>query len=198
MICNKIIYNKNCNTIVQDEIYDDNNGYIYILQLNLSNGEKITQQFIRESSDEDIIFTINQDGYYTLCKVIITKDNTSSYYYKDGNIYHNNVIIPIEDFIEINTEITGAEITYYKYFQLCNLRKCFVKLSKEILDERNSNCLPTKDATKIYKRDLIWSAINSIIYSVEMEEFEDAQTLLERITSCNGLCNNDCDCGCVL
>jgi len=52
----------------------------------------------------------------------------------------------------------------------------------------------------LYKRDLLLSAINVISYLAEMEKFEEAERLLERITSCNGLCDyNDINlrgCGC--
>jgi hypothetical protein len=46
---------------------------------------------------------------------------------------------------------------------------------------------------------LLWSAINTIIYLAETEQFEEAERLLERITNCNGLCENNqsnCGCGC--
>ena len=52
----------------------------------------------------------------------------------------------------------------------------------------------------IYKRDLVWSALKVIKLLVEKDNFEEAERLLERITGCNGLCNDPCytnkPCGC--
>jgi len=62
---------------------------------------------------------------------------------------------------------------------------------------------PNSDSSLIYKRDLLWSAMNVIKYLVEMDQLEEAQRLLEEITACNGLCSSsqpeftsNCGCGC--
>ena len=55
MNCNKIIHDKNCNTIVQEDNYDINYAFVYILQLNQTTG--ITSQvFIKTSEEEQVIF----------------------------------------------------------------------------------------------------------------------------------------------
>jgi hypothetical protein len=46
------------------------------------------------------------------------------------------------------------------------------------------------DKELIYKRDLLWSALNVIKYMIEIDQYEEAERLLERIMGCNGLCNN--------
>jgi len=38
MNCNKIIYDKNCNTIVREDNYDSNYVFVYVLQLNQTTG----------------------------------------------------------------------------------------------------------------------------------------------------------------
>jgi len=73
---------------------------------------------------------------------------------------------------------------------------------KKVLDERTSiQCNNTGvDKGDLYKRDLLLSAINVITYLAEMEQFEEAERLLERISGCNGLCDttssSSCGCGC--
>lgn len=200
MICDKIISDENCNTIVQDELFDSKYAYIYILQLNKSDGNYINQIFNRENEDQDIIFTIRQDGYYTLCRLIVSKDSNEPYYYKDGKFYNGENEVSLQDLISINPEITKVNITYYYYFQLCKLRKCFAKIAQQIINDRtsikcNSNKVNSQD---IYRRDLLWSTLNVIMYLAESDQFEEAERLLERVTGCNGIgceeINNSCGC----
>jgi hypothetical protein len=37
----------------------------------------------------------------------------------------------------------------------------------------------------------VWMAINVISYLVEFKQLAEAQRVLERISSCNGVCNNN-------
>lgn len=201
MICDKIISDKNCNTIVQNEEFDPNYVYIYILQLNKSDGTKVSQIIFRADSSDEIKFNIGQDGYYTLCKLEIPLDASMPYHYRDGKFMYMGLReAPIEELLNINPEVSKLKITYYYYFQLCNLRKCYVEAASKVLNERisiecNNDGVSRED---IYKRDLLMSAINVISYLSEMEQYEEAQRLVERITGCNGLCksSNKCNCGC--
>lgn len=203
MICDKIISDINCNTIVNNEEFESGYVYVYILQLNKANNKTSCQTFLRTSSDEQIKFTIGQDGYYTLCKLKVPTDTSMPYYYKNGKFTYKGLKeVSIYELLNINPEVSELEITYYYYFQLCKLRKCYVDIVNKILNDRaNINCNNNGvDRGDIYKRDLLLSAINVITYLVEMEQFEEAERLLERITSCNGLCDdkssNLCGCGC--
>ena len=203
MICNKIISDKDCNTIVQNEGFDPEYIYVYLLQLNKTNNKTIGQTFFKTESDQDIKFTIGQDGYYTLCKLKVPLDISKPYYYKDGKFMYKGLReATLQEMLNVNPEVSQLDITYYYYFQLCKLRKCYVDIAKKIIDNRasvncNNNGVDKKD---IYKRDLLLSAINVITYLAEMEQFEEAERLLERISGCNGLCDttssNYCGCGC--
>lgn len=201
MICDKIISDINCNTIVQYEEFDENFVYIYILQLNKHDGNTISQTFVRTDIDQQIAFSMGYDGYYTLCKLVVPIDETKPYYYRDARIYKGNKEVPVQEIIEANPETSGVEITYYQYFQICKLRKCFNELAKKVLDSQASIDCRKDSVSKddIYKRDLLWSALNVIQYLAEMSQFEEAERLLERITDCNGLCDNTNSkggCGC--
>lgn len=200
MICDKIISDKNCNTIVQGEEFDPKFAYVYILQLNKHNGETFSQTFVRTDESEKIVFNIGQDGFYTLCRLKIANSPIEPYYYKDGRFYKGLEEVPLQEVLAINPEVSHAEITYYYYFQLCNLRRCFFNIASKIINNTASiQCETRVDSQDIYKRDLIWSAINVISYLAEMEQFEEAERLLERIMGCNGLCSNEpsnCSCGC--
>ena len=200
-MCDKIISDNYCNTIVQNELFEEGFVYVYILQLNKANGDTITQVFIKTKAEEEIKFNIGLDGYYTLCKVVVPTTLNAMYYYKDGCFYKGLSEVELSELINVNPEISGLDISYYYYFQLCKLRKCYIKAAKAILDKRSPIRCDSKgvDYSDIYKRDLLWSAMNTIMYLAESEQFEEAERLLERITGCNGLCentNSKCNCGC--
>lgn len=201
MICDKITSDIHCNTIVQNEPFKDGFVYVYILQLNKADGNTITQVFIKESAEEEIKFNIGLDGYYTMCRVIVPTTQDGMYYYKDGSFYKGFNEVELSELVNVNPEVSELDISYYYYFQLCRLRKCYIRAAKAILDNRASLRCDSKgvDPLDIYKRDLLWSAMNTITYLAEMGQFEEAERLLERITGCNGLCedmDSKCGCGC--
>lgn len=201
MICDKITADMNCNTVVNNEAFDPAYIYIYILQLNKYNGDTISQTFVRTSPDEDIVFTIGQDGYYTLCKLQIPLDESNPYYYKGGKIYKNIQEVDLKELLQVNPEVSKIGVTYYYYFQLCKLRKCYIGEAQKVLNNvATIRCDTRINSSDTYKRDLLLTAINVISYLAEMEQFEEAERLLERIIGCNGLCEADynkaCGCGC--
>ena len=200
-MCEKIISDINCNTLLPNEEFINGFAYIYIFQLNKANGDTITQVFIREKEEDEIKFNIGQDGYYTLCQIVLPTVEGEGYYYMNGKFYKALKEVELDEIVNVNPELSDLNISYYYYFQLCKLQKCYVQVAKSILDSRASlNCNSNKISSEdIYKRDLIWSAMNTIKYLAENEQFEEAERLLERITTCNGLCNNlnsKCGCGC--
>lgn len=201
MICDKIISDKDCNTIIQEEEFNPEYVYIYILQLNKFDGNKVSQVILRTDPSIELKFTIGQDGYYTLCKLEVPIDTSMPYHYKDGKFTYRGLReATLEELVNLNPEVSKLKITYYQYFQLCNLRKCYVEAASKVLNERTSiQCNNTGvNQEDIYKRDLLLSAFNVISYLAEMEQYEEAQRLLERISGCNGLCksSNKCNCGC--
>lgn len=196
-MCEKIYVDKDCNTIIQNEPFEQGFVYVYIFQLNQSNRE--VQILLREKESDNIKFTIGKDGYYTICRLKVPTDDTQQTYYKNGRFYNDGDEIEIQTLIDLKT----VETTYWYYFQLCNLRKCYINVAQQVLNNLDSasgkiNCNWKKaDSDLLYKRDLIWTALNVIQYMAEMQQFEEASRLLDRIIGCNGLCkdpNNDCGC----
>lgn len=197
------IINIDCNHILirGSNIFEKGCVYVYILQLNDSNPK--SQSLIIKSKEDKIVFTIGKDGFYTLCKIKIPRDQTKPAYYYNSNFYFNKQKIDLQELIELNPKATELEIDYTYFFQICRLKKCYIDIAKRIIDDtasiRCSNSVINKKED-IYKRDLLWSAINVIQYLVEQQQFEEASRLLKRITGCNGLCNynnqKEQDCGC--
>ena len=200
MKCGKITYDRYCNIIIQDE-FDNEFVSVYILQLNRPDG-KISQSFIKETSEEKVEFDIKEDGFYTLVTIKVPINPQSIYYYKDGKFYKNVVEeVDLQELIDVNPEYSGLDIQYDYFMHTCGLRNCYINICQEIFDQRApSNCDNTKiDSNLIYKRDLLWSALNVIKYMVDMDQYEEAERLLLRVSGCNGLCkqtNTKVNCGC--
>lgn len=189
-----ISIDKNCNLILNDTKFNENYIQVFIIS---KKSTKESETLIRTSEDIPVIFKIKSDGFYTICKLTIPLDDTKPYYYKNKKYYHNIQEVTLQELIEVNPEVSEIKIEYFYYFSICNLKKCFIKLCKDIFDQRLYKCKTTVDNSLIYKRDLLWSAINVIQYMTEMDYIEEAERLLEKITSCNGLCDeNNKNCGC--
>ena len=199
--CTRIITDKNCNVVVLDNTLEEGFIQIFLLKLSSSAGTVSTEIFIKSETTQTVAFGSSQDGFYTLCKVTIPLDNTSSTYYDNGRYYHNGEKVSLQDIIDMPTETSGVDIEYSYFFSTCNLKKCFVKICQEIFNSKHSMCSQKEAAhSLIYKRDLLLSALHVIQYLAEMDQMLEAQRLLEEITSCNGLCqssqqNSGCGCG---
>ena len=161
--CKKITHDINCNIIVRDaKDYDENFVYIYLLQLNKYNSAPFTQVFVKNAENQMIEFQ-GQDGYYTLCELKISKDETNPYYFKDNKIYKGKEEVSITEVINVNPDITGVELNYYYYFQTCFLRKQYINIAQKIINYTASiKYEPKVNSQDSYIRDLLWSALNVI------------------------------------
>ena len=199
--CNKILTDKNCNIVIEDYTFNCNYIQVFILKQNSSKEDNPTQVIIKTNRHQQLLFNGNGDGFYTICKLTVPIDEKASYYYKDEKFYHNIQEVSLQELIEINPQISEIKIEYIYYFSTCNLKKCFINICQDIFKQQGSICKKTNiDPNLIYKRDLLWSALNVIKYLTEMDQLEEAQRLLEEITQCNGLCSSESnfvsDCGC--
>lgn len=197
--CTRIITDKNCHVIVLDNTFTDDVIQVFLLKLTTSTSTS-TEMFIKSESTQTVAFNNTKDGFYTLCKVTIPLDEESTTYYKKGKYYHNGESVSLQELLDMKDP--GVEIEYDYFFSTCNLKKCFVKICQEIFNSKATICgkQNSVDSSLIYKRDLIWSALNVIQYMAEMDQMCEAQRLLEEITACNGLCPQDqtssgCGCG---
>lgn len=227
--CDRIISDLNCNIIVQGDEFEyqindqgefvlDEHGdkvplyaYVYILQLNKTNNQHVTQSFVKLHEDDIVLFSNKEDGYYTLCTIKLPLDSSQPYYY-DSGFYKNDPatgqseettigeIINLNPNFENSSEEVHLDISYDSYFSVCHLRKCFIKMCQEIFNSRATIRCETRFKDSLtYNRDLVWAALNVIQYLVDFEQYGEAQRILERISGCNGLCKESegGDCGCL-
>ena len=152
---------------------------------------------------------------------IIERDVTSLdaytlvYYFnlQDENFYKyvngRSIKVPVDEVLEINTENTTLIKTSVNTFIMCHLEKCFFKLCMYLLENLpcNDPCIHNKlqdFRLNILNRDIIWMAINAIKYALEQQQFFRAQSILEQVETCWGICkdfdsitsSNTSNCGC--
>lgn len=197
---NKIIYNEDCNLVINELDYNYNYVYVYVLQQNkISTGEIQTYTYIRTEKNDEVIFDVNSDGFYTLVTIKFSKSEEDEYYYKNEKFYHNSQEVSLDVLLEMNPETSGLDIDYEYYFHTCHIRQCFIHICQQILNQVEACNKNSIDYNLAYKRDLLWATLNVIDYLSEQEKFEEAEKVLERIMSCNGLCDSyktSCNCNC--
>lgn len=119
-----------------------------------------------------------------------------------GEVSKLNEILDIAQLPNVKTSIS---IINKNYVSICNLQKCYINLCQQIFESRGLTQCWNKnniDSELIYKRDLVWMAINVIKYMVECNQLYEAERIIELLHSCNGVCsdkkvrNNVKGCGC--
>lgn len=203
----------NGNIIIMDDIIYPIKGMskedcvsFYIVQNNRTINPTIIYKQVGNPGE---IFTIPAtDGYISFCHIVIpTKEFFDSHegqftYWAtlDGRIYKNSGQVDIQEIIEVNDSTLIKHI--HNFFSVFHLRKCYVSLCQKIFNDRGfDRCFNGKvNSQLIYKRDLVWAALNVIQYMIDFNQLAEAQRLLERINGCNGLCSSedtgDKGCGC--
>ena len=123
-------------------------------------------------------------GLYDL---VYFSDGIDIYKYLDGNVSQVTII----EVLEVNPINTTVSKTNRDYVSICFLRKCYINLCQQIFEDRGfSHCWNKNkvDSELIYKRDLVWMAINVIKYLTECEQLAEVERIIETIQGCNGLC----------
>lgn len=158
---------------------------------------------------------IEFDGWFTINYLVLpnkewfdtefNKGNTSAlglynivYFVEKGHVYKyiNGEIdsASIEEILEINPINTTISKTSEDYVSICFLQKCYINLCQQIFNDRAfSQCWNKSgvDSELVYKRDLVWMAINVIKYLTEFNQLAEVERIIEQITSCNGLCKSN-------
>lgn len=195
-------------------------------------------QYIPHSTNRTIDIPINLDGWFDVFYIVLPtlewvqkeaaitgSSHLSSYdiiYCSDGvNLfqYSNKKFSTVDS---INTIINSTEsnlkttvsLIKQEYVSICYLRKCYISLCKQIFESRGLSPCWSKnniDSELVYKRDLVWMAINVITYLTEIHSechptLAEVERIIEMIHGCNGVCkpptmlntfkgSNDCGCG---
>lgn len=164
------------------------------------------------TSNDPIQIPVTFDGWFTVVHVVLpskewvnnelSKEEGSAIglydivYYSDGNSVYKYIggstqETTIEEILEINPVNTTISKTQKDYVSICFLRKCYINLCQQIFNSRGfSRCWDRNkiDSDLIYRRDLVWMAINVIRYLTECEQLAEVERIIETINDCNGLC----------
>lgn len=140
--------------------------------------------------------------------------------YKKSGIYNWACFESLDDVIKIleTREVnqgyvfgTNIQVVEEYYFKYNNLYKCLISKASDLLNMyrgcgngtgicSDNNCKNNIDSQKVQIRDYIWMVLNAIKYAVECEDYITANNLLNCISTCNGICNNETvkksSCGC--
>ncbi len=162
-----------------------------------------------------ITLPVGFDGWFSVYHIVLpseewflkekAKESGSSLslydvvYYSDGNgvfKYINGEVssVKLEEVIERNSQGTTISKIDKNYVSICFLKKCYISLCQQIFNSRgfskcwNKNSL---DSDLIYRRDLVWMAINVIKYMTQFNQLSEAERIIERIGGCNGLCKSE-------
>lgn len=136
-----------------------------------------------------------------LYDIVYFSDGIDIYKYINGETSQ----VTIDDILEINTVNTTISRISRDFVSICFLRKCYINLCQQIFNDRGiSKCWNKNKVNSelIYKRDLVWMAINVVKYLTQCEQLAEAERVIETIQGCNGLCvstnltNNTNGCGC--
>lgn len=188
--------------------------------------------FSKHTEDNLVQMPINIDGWFSVIAFVIPTlewfkncdeailNLYDLIYFTDGvtiykyipSLKEDPIAVPLDELLEINHKAHGN--TVYRaekdYVSICFLRKCYINLCNQILNNRGfSSCWSKSkiDSELIYKRDLVWMAINVITYLTETHSdcnptLSEVERIIENINGCNGLCTsasiklNKYDCGC--
>ena len=195
-------HNKATETVYRDPIYTKHDtlqpisipvefdGWFNVIHLVLPNIE----WFNREADK-------SEGSALGLYDSVYFSDGINIYKYLNGNVSQ----VTIDEVLEVNPINTTISKISRDYVSICFLRKCYINLCQQIFENRGfSRCWNKNkvDSELIYKRDLVWMAINVIKYLTECEQLAEVERIIETIQGCNGLCvssnltSNTNGCGC--
>ena len=131
--------------------------------------------------------------------VYYDRDLKKFYDYRTSEQLFEEKLPDIEN-LEETTIISSVKNT----FSTCYLEKCFYLINKKLLGSLPGKCPSEFNADKLtYYRDILWMAINSIKYLIELSQLYEAQSILEMMSTCYSICDSIVDtklnkfgCGC--
>lgn len=196
-------HNKSQETIYRDPVYSPHtannpiqipvtfDGWFTVIHVVLPSKEWFDREISKQEGSAIGIYSL---VYYS--------DGISVYKYMGGHIEETT----IEEILEVNPTNTTISKTEKDYVSICFLRKCYINLCQQIFNNRGfSSCWEKNkiDFDLIYRRDLVWMAINVIKYLTECEQLAEVERIIETINGCNGLCvtseitskTSGCGCG---
>lgn len=143
------------------------------------------------------LYYYNNNFYY--CTNIINEN----VYSLEEILNNSKVILNFLEFNDIVQQNFSSQTLYCpekKLFSVCKLQKCLVNLQKQLL-YTVSNCSLDKCAVREdlrNTRDFLMGAMYVFDYLKDIQNYTEAQRILDNMMSCSNICDNileDCNCG---
>lgn len=172
-----------------------------------------TQYFKILEHEDSLQFTvpINFDGLFEVTYIVLPTEDWFIKYGGDKLLsIYNNLIFTYDGTRIIKHSVNGIEyidpseilkyssittstisLVFKEMVSICSLRKCYINLCYQIFNDRAFSACWNKnkvDSELIYKRDLVWMAINVIKYLFSVGQTSEIARILSQINSCNGIC----------
>ena len=144
---------------------------------------------------------IPSDGYYTIKYFAIPLESPKfytqiNYFCDDCGIIHDadNNAEEVE-YGCINFEYSNALAFYSEYVFTNNLKAAYVSLMTDKLFDNKKGILSKKNFSECTKIDInesiLGSALASIRYLTELCRYDEVQDIIEKLSGCNGVYNNN-------
>lgn len=187
--------------LLQDGIYEYNQYLIPTLEYLLIDTDKYDVEgnmLYNEICLKDSYFYYNGSIYFIDIEDYLIDEylNASNFILKYENYILNNANKVSMEYLSENTEI-GNQTYFCKKitFTYCNLIKCFVSLQSKLA---NSLCDSFCEKNETANRDFLLSTIYVLDYLRDINNFKEAQRILDNINECGGFCESDtltkCNC----
>ena len=154
----------------------------------------------------DSAFDLVSDGMYIYQKLILpteSHDGEDTCYYEDGKIYWNGEVAAFEDVWCSKSDILNVFWFDDVFFSIFNLVKCFIITENNRLNSIFENGCRIQCTSNPYaaNADFLASALFVLRYLIKQNKYLEAQSLLNRLQTCSGLCKDvrkslkECGCG---
>lgn len=183
-------HNKTQDTVVKNPIYDYHTSDYIEVPVGFDGWFTINYLVLPNKAWFDRELEKRSGSALGLYKIVYFVDDGYIYKYVNGEIDGAS----IEEVLEVNPINTTISKTSKDYVSICFLQKCYVNLCQQIFNDRGfSQCWNKNsiDSELVYKRDLVWMAINVIKYLTEFNQLAEVERIIEQINGCNGLCKSN-------
>jgi len=151
-------------------------------------------------------FELVSDGMYVYQKLILPTElheGEDYCFYQDGKIYLNGEVVEFDVIWKQKSENVNVFWFDDVFFSIFNLVKCFIITENNRLNSIFDNGCKIQCTKNPYaaNADFLASAIFVLRYLIKQNNYIEAQTLLNRLQTCSGLCKDvrkslkECGCG---
>lgn len=209
-----VLENKDCSLtfIVEDQF--TNKVRIEFIVKNNTVVDNLVSEPIDKSIREPYIYHDAPDGLFTYYIMwIYNSKPDKGIYLKDGKLIYvsesgEEELTDIIKAFNINKELDENSVDSIKYFNLCHFKNCYINglynsLNEFLKNGCGTSCHIDKDIEN--RNNLLILSLYVLNYLICNEEYDEAQRILDIITSCDGfLCPQEyygdltlggCNCG---